>query len=291
MPLSADSSLQLATAENCEFVRGLFAVRIARGELDLPLLPEVAMRIVQLATAAEVDAAEIARLIGRDQALATHVLRVAGSAAHRPEQPIESLQQAITWLGLAEVADIALTVAAQGKLLSVPRQRSRVQRLWRHALAVAFWSRAVALAVGRAAEASYLCGLLHEIGRPICLQQVAELSQRAGARLTAEEFEQLGVEFAVPVGERLAQQWRLPEACVATIRWWQQWADAPAHRDQAAIVFLGHQLADHMFANSMSLAADALAVDPVASMLGLGLPELLQLVVGSDRIQALVASH
>ncbi len=289
--MSADSLQQLATAENCDFVRGLFAVRISRDELDLPMLPEVAMRIFVLARAADVDDAEIARHISRDQALAMQVMRVANSAARRPAESIETLQQAITWLGLTEVAQIAFTVAAQSKLLSVPGQRSQVQRLWRHALASAFWSRDLAVQVNESPESSYLCGLLHEIGRPICLQQCAELSQRAGARLTAEEFERLGLEFAVPVGERLAAKWHLPSNCVAAIRGWRELAAPPEHERQVAIVHLAHQLADHLLAGSMPLAAEVLGANPAVGKIGLTLPGLQQVMLGSERIQALIASH
>jgi tRNA 2-thiouridine synthesizing protein E len=61
-------------------------------------------------------------MISGDQALAAHVMRVAKSAIYQPRHPIESLQHAISWLGMAVVSDIAFTVAVPGKLLNVPEE-------------------------------------------------------------------------------------------------------------------------------------------------------------------------
>jgi HD-like signal output (HDOD) protein len=277
----------MAGADNIDFIRNLFAAQIARGELDLPVLPEVAARVVAVAGSPDNDAATLAKLIVCDPPLAAHVMRVATSAIYQPRHPIESLQQAISWLGMAEVSDIAFTVAVQGKLLNVPGQKARVQRMWKQAVATALWSRAVADASGSRAEPSYLGGLLHEIGKPACLQALMELSRRAATPLSDEDIEALVAEFHVEVGVTLATNWKLPDGVVQVIGGWSRWSDRSERRAGCAIVYLAHHLAEHMTANSGSLAADALASDPAAAELGLGLPELLALCAQTDKIRSL----
>ncbi len=252
------------------------------------MLPEVAARVLGVAISAETNAAALARLISGDPSLAAHVMRVASSAAYKPRAPIESLQHAISWLGIAEVSDIAFTVAVQGKLMNVPGQKARVQRLWKNSVATAVWSRLVAEASGRPTEAAYLNGLLHEIGKPVCLQTIAELARRAATPLIESEFDQLVAEFHVEVGAHLATAWKLPDGVARVIRGWHDWPNAEEGRDCCAVAYLAHHLATGMLENYGTLVADALAADPVAEYLGLGLAEVLQLCAQSDHVQAVV---
>lgn len=289
--MSIERVRQLVAADNYEFIRGLFRGQMTRGELDLPVLPEVAARVVAVAGSPDTDAAGLARMITGDQALAAHVMRVAKSAIHQPRQPIESLQHAISWLGMAEVADIAFTVAVQGKLLNVPGQRARAQKLWKQAVGTGQWSRLVADTAGCQGEPSYLAGLLHEIGKPASLQAIVELSRRAAAPLTEEEIDALIAEFHTEVGVKLAAAWKLPDAVVSVVGGWRSWETAPECKDACAVVYLAHHLAEHMLALSGSLAADALASDPVAAHFGWGLPEILGLCGHTEHVRALVAGY
>src|SRR5262245_37193582 len=92
---------------NLEFVITRIRALLESGALEVPVLPEVAARVVAFAGNPDSDSQKLARIITTDQALASHVMRVVGTAAYQPHAPIVSLQQAITWLGMAEVADIA----------------------------------------------------------------------------------------------------------------------------------------------------------------------------------------
>jgi HD-like signal output (HDOD) protein len=285
--LSIERVRQLVAADNFEFIRGLFVGQMMRGDLDLPVLPEVAARVVAVAGSPDSDAADLARMIAGDQALAAHVMRVATSAIYQPRHPIESLQHAISWLGMAEVSDVAFTVAVQGKLLNVPGQRARAQKMWKQAVGTAQWSRLVADTAGCQGEPSYLAGLLHEIGKPAALQALVELSRRAAAPLSEDEIDALVAEFYAGVGVQLAASWKLPATVISVIGDWQRWQTAE-RRDACAIVYLAHHLAEHMLANSGSLAADALLADPVAAHFGWGLPELLGLCGHTEHVRALV---
>jgi len=289
--LSIERVRQLVEAENYDFIRGLFVGQIGRGELDLPVLPEVAARVVAVAGSPDADAAGLARMIASDQSLAAHVMRVAKSAIYQPRHPIESLQHAISWLGMAEVSDVAITVAIQGKLLNVPGQRGKVQRMWKQAVGTAQWSRLVADTAGTQGEPSYLAGLLHEIGKPAALQAIAELSRRAATPLSEDEIDALIAEFHTTVGAQLATAWKLPDAVVGVVSNWRNWAEAPERKDACATVYLAHHLAEHMLANSGPLAADALAADPVAAHFGWGAAEILALCGHSEHIRAVIDGY
>jgi len=289
--LSIETVRKLITADNCQFIRGLFIGQMMRGELDLPVLPEVAARVVALAGSPDTDASDLARLITGDQALAAHVMRVATSAVYQPRHPIESLQHAISWLGMAEVSDIAFTVAVQGKLLNVRGQKARAQRMWKQAVGTAQWARLVADAAGCQGEPNYLAGLLHEVGKPAALQAIAELSRRAAAPLADEEIESLVAEFYTRVGAQLAETWKMPDPVVSVISGWQHWAQAGDRKDVCAIVYLAHHLSEHMLANSGPLAADALAADPVLAHFDWGQPQIAALCGHTEHVRAIVDGY
>ena len=71
-----------------------------KGGIQVPLLPEVANKVVTLSQNPESDAIQLAQLIQSDPSLAAHVMRIANSAACTPTASLVSLQQAITRLGM-----------------------------------------------------------------------------------------------------------------------------------------------------------------------------------------------
>jgi len=69
--------------------------RLERGEIELPLLPQVASQVMALTSDPSADAAKLSSLIHQDQALAAHVLRIANSPAYMPRSPVASLQHCL----------------------------------------------------------------------------------------------------------------------------------------------------------------------------------------------------
>src|SRR5262245_292287 len=70
-------------------------------DIELPVLPDATARVVALCADEKTNARAIENALTRDPALTAHVLRIANSAAYAPREPIVTLQQAVTRLGLA----------------------------------------------------------------------------------------------------------------------------------------------------------------------------------------------
>jgi len=245
-----------------------------RGEIPVPLLPEVAIRVVRLRESS--NAQQLSDIINADPALTMYVLRIAASAPKRPATPIVSLPHAVAWLGFDEVANIAFTLALQGKMLDVPGHQHKARRLWRHSLASALWSRQLALMVAREAGLSYLCGLLHNIGKAVTLGAVHDLSRQSGKKLSSEDYDRLVETFHRDVAARVVTAWDLPPPILAVVCQWEAYENAGAAAFECNIVNLAHRLADCTLHDSTPLARDLLTVDPAFRDLGLspedGLP-------------------
>lgn len=280
-----------ANSGNYGFIHELLTTLVDSGQVDVPVLPEVAARVVALATSHEADVLRLSKLITSDPPLASHVMRVAASAAYMPNSPLSSLQQAITWLGLAEVANIAFTVAVQGKLLNVPDQRSEVLAMWREAVCTGVWAREMSTMVQGDPGALYLCGLLHEIGKPVVLQAMMDVSRRTRTPLTMSERGRLMNEFKTVVGAQVVRDWKLPEVVGTAVCHWQNPAVAPMNRREVGTVAFAHRLADFALNDDSDLARSALMADENAAALGIDQAGIANLLNRTERVLAQVRTY
>jgi HD-like signal output (HDOD) protein len=256
-------------SDNCEFVHGLLERYLAGDELAVPMLPEVAIRVVRSGPNDPTNARQLADIINADPALTMHVLRIAASAAKRPASPIVSLAHAVAWLGFDEVANIAFTLALQGKMLDVKGQQHKARRLWRHSLASALWSRQLAHMLAREAGMCYLCGLLHNIGKVVTLGAVHDLAERAGTKLAGEEYDRLIETFHRHMGARVVTAWALPSPVLTVTSQWEAYAAAGPARFESNVVNVAHALADFTLLESMPPALDLLVTNAAYRDLGL----------------------
>jgi HD-like signal output (HDOD) protein len=254
---------------SCEIVHGLMEQCLAREELVVPMLPEVAVRVVRAGPKGSTNARELADIISADPALTMYVLRIAASAAKRPASPIVSLPHAVAWLGFDEVANIAFTLALQGKLLDVKGQQHKARRLWRHSLASALWARQLAHMLAQETGMCYLCGLLHNIGKVVALGAVHDLAQRAGKKLTGVDYDRLVETFHRHIGARVVGAWPLPSPVLIVTSQWEAYAAAGSARFESNVVNVAHRLADFTLLESTQLARDLVVTDAAYRDLGL----------------------
>jgi HD-like signal output (HDOD) protein len=255
-------------ADNGEIVRGFLERCVITDDLNVPLLPEVAVRVVRTGPGAT-NAQQLADIINADPTLTMHVLRIAASAAKRPATPIVSLPHAVAWLGFDEVTNIAFTLALQGKMLDVKGQQHKARRLWRHSLASALWARQLAHMLARETGVCYLCGLLHNIGKVVTLGVAHEVAQRAGRMLAGEEYDRLIETFHRHIGARVVTAWALPSPVLTVTTQWETYASAGSARFESNVVNVAHAFADFTLRDPARLDRDSLMVEPAYRDLGL----------------------
>ncbi len=237
MPVGSVKKVDIAT------VAELLDREISQGEIELPLLPAVATKVLSSSVDERADATLLADLIRQDQGLATHVLRVVNSPGLRGTIEIVSLQQAITRLGMERIREIAVSASVKKTLFKKGAYLHVAQEAWKTALAASLWSKEVARACRKNVEIGYLCGLLHNIGVPVVLNHL----DRIAPRLTASELTQLLDDEASRTGEMLVRKWQLPAAVATTIVRLGQLELAGEHTDAVAVAACGVSLAGWMF--------------------------------------------
>jgi putative nucleotidyltransferase with HDIG domain len=265
-------------------LRAKVAEVVGNDGLELPLLPDTSSQVLCACNSDECDARGLAELIQRDPAMTSHVLRVANSAAYAPEEPIVSLQQAVSRLGIGALCGIAVSVVAHGQVFNLPGHEDRLVQLWRHSTLTAVWSKEVARLRRRNVEGAFLAGLLHDIGKPIVLEAVCGLEQIGGVNLGSDLLEEWLQEFHAEVGGRLLGAWGLPVWVQQAARHHQAPDGAGEHADEVRMVCLGNALA-HVSESGDPEARAELAHHPVLQGLGLYVDELEELLAREEQVR------
>src|SRR5262249_22500943 len=83
---------------------------------NMPTLPDIATRAMALANDRNTDAAEFARLIEGDAAIATDLLRIANSAFYSGGAPALKLAQAVVRLGMFPCKNLIVSISMKSLL-------------------------------------------------------------------------------------------------------------------------------------------------------------------------------
>ena len=262
---------------------------VDRKELKLPVLPEVPSKVLAMTTNPEMNISELCDLIHRDQALASHVLRVSNSAAYAGSRQIASLTQAITRLGARLVGDIAFSISLQTDVFQIQGFESIVNNLWRHALASGLYGKEIARMRRRNIEGQYLCGLLHGIGKPVILQAAIELKEQLNIPLDKTIAKTLMDEFHASVGSILTFTWGLPDIVSKTSLYYSCYEEAPAYKDETIATYLSGLLAN-MVLNPDTFKLEHIRKDPAFQALNLYPDDIQILLDKSSTISDMLAA-
>lgn len=276
-----------SAATSVERVEQSLVQKIETAEIELPLLPQAASQVMALASDPAADAAKLSALIHQDQALAAHVLRIANSPAYMPRSPVVSLQHAVAMLGITLLSEIAFTASLKSGAFKVPGHEEDVKRLWRHSLASGAFTKEVARLRRVNVESAYLCGLLHEIGKPVVLQTATTLAQTQ--RLTIEKPILYGWinGYHSRVGTLIAEKWGLPKQVASAIQYYDDYDHADSFRKECLLTCASDRLASHLLTPE-EMPDESLRAEPVFAELNLYPNDIDQLLTMKDHVLAVV---
>jgi len=247
-------------------------------------MPRVCAELADLASKDSVDGAQYAKLIQSDPVLAGEIMRVANSPALRPRSTIVSLQQAVSWLGVAEVRSIAMAIMLRGEVFIAPGHEPESEELWREAWYAGLWAKEVARLRRKHVESAFLAALMHRTGAALALKILARFEIEQRTALDARSFGELVVEFEPPFARMLMDGWRIaPEIQIAATDW-REYRNS-SHADLAATVHAAHVLAAHTL--HPQLLVEEIAIDsPVWEHLGVFLDQRKTLLGMREQIRA-----
>ncbi|KJZ03138.1 MULTISPECIES: HDOD domain-containing protein [Pseudoalteromonas] len=112
--------------------------RINNDTLVLPTLPEIAVRVRQAADDPEINLMQMADVISHDPALAARMIKVANSAFMGRSVKVNTLNQAVTRIGLRQIKNIATAMAMEQLFVSNNKLiKTYMDKAWQKTLKVA----------------------------------------------------------------------------------------------------------------------------------------------------------
>ena len=183
-------------------------------------IPSMMGKILALVKDEKSSHQDLFLLISHDPALAERVIRVANSVLFGHSGEVRELRHAVMFLGYERLRSIALGIGVMDVFSSSKRKSLDVQNLWVHGYEVAYLSAVVSDTISMATSPeSFLCGLIHDIGRIIFFEKDRERYYAIGTSedMLKKELALFGCTHA-EAGGWYAESAGLPDDIIEAIR-------------------------------------------------------------------------
>lgn len=217
---------------------------LARDQLVLPTLPEVALRIRDTAQKDDISPRELAGVVSEDPGLAARFIRVANSPMFRAIREIDDLQHAIGRIGVEYAANLAAGLAIENMFQATSELVDRKLRsVWTHACEVAAISGVLAKSfTSLRPDQATLAGLIHTIG---VLPILAFAEDNPALIRDSFALEQIIDNLHGRIGTKILESWNFPEDLVLVPRHYTDFSRNVADVDFVDLVMVSYLQTRH----------------------------------------------
>ncbi len=245
---------------------------------ELPALPALVIELIESLDKESTSAEQLADKISNDQALVAKTLRLANSSFYGMSREITSVADAATVLGLRTIRNIAIA-AVLAEHFGRGDGMLDFDAFWRHSLATALCSAAIARETGFEEGMAFTLGLLHDVGRLVLASAFAEQFSQVVAHQRAHDCPSLEAERAVlgtdhaAIGRLITEQWHFSPKLVAAIAGHHEPPDeADARPSLSDLVHVADNIAHAL--DLSKLEGDAVPLLSMTAWTRLGLDEI-----------------
>ena len=182
---------------------------LAAGELRLPTLPEVSLRIKRAAVDPEADIGGLAKVAETDPAFCVYLLQIANSPLYRGAAEIKKVQLAIGRLGLLNTRNIAMSYAVRALFAFQQKNIAGwLKQQWQSSIHTAAVASIIAEQAGLEfdPDEAILGGLLQDIG---CLPLIDKAASHQELLDDNNAMQFLFNRYAANVGTAILKKWQL----------------------------------------------------------------------------------
>lgn len=217
----------------------------------LPRFPENIIHITNLLNDPEFKLKDIVRSISADVALTAEILKLVNSAAFSLTTSCSDIAGAVKLIGMNGVKNLLYSIGSMKNLgSSTPEQKE----LWNHSYKVAFYSynlsRGYFSSQRDIVENSYVCGLLHDMGKSIfyTAHPEPEFMRKMKTFAEAKNIPTHAVETLISgqnhaeIGALIAKKWNFPNVITDVI---QHHHEPDEKNPLSAVVYFANMLVDY----------------------------------------------
>jgi len=193
----------------------LLALELDNGDISLPSLPDVVMKIRKLLSSEDCDFGRVSQAVSVDPVLVSRLFVFANSAFYnRANVKIETLDGAIGRLGFEVVRSTAMSLAMK-QLYSSEKHKKSAQyqkAVWARGMKLSSMAFAIAALDTRLnPETAFLCGLMHEVGNLYILTKAEEFPELLG---DSESLKAVMKEWNPQISKSIVESWGFPDEVV-----------------------------------------------------------------------------
>lgn len=188
-------------------------------DIDIPSQPESLVKLSLLLAEDDINLAAVAALIEGDMALAAAVMKAVNSSLYGLKGRVQSVQQAITYLGMREIAAITFEMGLRAAFPPAAELEPLWQRAARRGLVMGRLGQRLSLD----AWAAHSAGLFEECGKAVLYRHAPDhysamlRAANSDPELVTLEHAGFGVSHDA-LGAALCESWGLGLAAVASVR-------------------------------------------------------------------------
>jgi putative nucleotidyltransferase with HDIG domain len=241
-------------------------------DIAMPMLPSLVPHVMPLVVDRDASVLRLARVISKEQVLATRVLRLANSAYSAPLHEVTTINDAIVRMGTSAVRNVVLAVCFASRP-SNDVYGGHGRELADHGVGTAYLARLVAERAGIDPDEAFMHGLLHDIGKLLLVKLAADFTRFGGVLPPPAEVQAFVAERHAALGADVLCRWQLPARLQEPVRFHHRPAEASAFRPNAEVVYVANRLS-HRYGfgcppDTRKEDEEELLRDPIAVELGI----------------------
>lgn len=192
-------------------------------------------------------------IIRMDSGLIVRLLKVVNSPYYGLTERVETIERALTIVGIGQLCELVLTTSIAGQFKGLPKELVDMGVFWRNSIGCGLAAKMIALYKKKPnPEAFYTAGMLHDIGslvifkkKPDQAREVFTICKNQKTPLTDTERKVLGFDHT-QAGGALLKAWKLPQFLYEVVLWHHDPFKSTTHRSDAGIIhvadFVSYQL-------------------------------------------------
>ena len=244
---------------------------------NLPSIPAIMFEIAKLLDSPRTSAAELGRLISKDQALVAKILTVANSPLYGLPRRVATIEFAIVILGFDHIKNIIIALSMMEAFKNKSDVNWNRKTYWLHSFVTASAAKRIADDLGylKSGEA-FTAGLLHDLGISVIqrffnkeFQEICSLVKAQQMRYYSAEEIVMGLNHQ-DIGLILCEKWNLPQTLSDSIANHHFPSKAESNKELASIVHLADYMTQRFSIGNFSWDDNIELDENIISILKLG---------------------